>query len=82
MKKLTKTDFIQIDSQWIYALGAFHLSIVPNKHGEFCLHVYGSIEPLPPATQYPTEPEWDKALNLANKFMEAYAVAVEKDELE
>lgn len=79
MKKLSQGDFIQIDSQWIYAIGAFHLSIIPNKNGEFSLHVYGAIEPIPPATQYPTQPEWTKALDLANKFMEAYLVAVERD---
>lgn len=78
MKKLTRDDFIQIDSQWIFAVGGFHLSLLPNRNGDFSLQVYGSVEPIPPATQYPSEPEWDKALDLANKFMVAYQAAQEK----
>lgn len=82
MKKLTRNDFIQVNNQWVYALGSFHLSLSSNPRGEFTLHIYASIDPIPPADQYPTEPEWEKALELANKFVDAYAVALEQERAE
>lgn len=81
MKQLTKDDFIQTDSQWIYAIGKFHLALIPNEDGTFSLHIYGSVDPIPKATQYPTGQEWERELKVANKFLDAYLSAVNKDEL-
>lgn len=72
---LTKDNFTQVDSQWIFVLGSFHLSITPDEEGKFRLMVYGSVDKIPSATQYPSEPEWEKALELANKFAKAYGLA-------
>jgi hypothetical protein len=78
-KELFKKDFTQVDSHWVCAIDSFHLSLMPNAEGEFRLSVYGAFAPIPPATTYPTEPEWDKALQLANKFLKAYTMATEDD---
>jgi hypothetical protein len=78
--KLTKGSFTQVDSQWMFATEGFHLNLSRNEHGEFRLTVYGSVEPLPPETAYPTEPEWDRALKLANRFLDAYRIATRRNQ--
>lgn len=66
--EITRKDFTQIDSRWICVANGLTLMVEADESGSFKLRVMGTLGEIPPATRYPTEPEWETAEIVANEI--------------